>query len=406
MTQSLEFDQTFGFIAKVLQMIGYPSCLAPYPTTFASRLKSSAGFVVCFLMLTYCVFGQIINIGLLMMGHRQTDQVVEEVAIQVSSTGFCIIGLAKMYSLSYNRAILSWLIADFRVKWNAGELTDKDRSIRDGTLRPTVAITTVAALGNIIMVSAFNFQPVVEMIYGRVVTGEWVKLFPYVIWFPFNSTHGAIYYLVYLFEVYSGVIVAVGNVGFNCIFCLLTSHLSMQLKLLCSWIEDMVEVEDEKGVQSKKKLYRIVRYHQDLIRGRNALQSMFSTTLFLNFSASSVLMCMQLYLITTAGITLMVKFTLFMLCILMEIFILCYYGEEILANSSSIAAGAFNSNWYQSKVSQQNPRFGKNLIPIIQQGQRPMVLTAWKFWPITIRTFSAILQTSWSYFTLLKTVMH
>ncbi|XP_019528259.3 odorant receptor 4-like [Aedes albopictus] len=405
MARSIEFDQTFGFNTKVLRVIGYPNYLDPYPRTLTGRLRSSVGFIVCFLMLSYCVFGQIFNIILLMTGHRQTEQIIEEVAIQVSSTGFCIIGLAKMYSLAYNRAVLSWLIAEFRDKWNSRDLTEADREMRDGALRPTVAITTVAALGNIIMVSAFNFQPVVEMIYGRVTSGQWIKLFPYVIWFPFDSTAEAVYYLVYLFEVYSGVIVAVGNVGFNCIFCLLTSHLSMQLKLLCNWTEDMVVVQDEKGLESKRKLNRIVRHHQDLLRCKDALQAMFSSTLFLNFSASSVLMCMQLYLITTADYTLIIKFTMFMLCILTEIFILCYYGEEILVNSTAIALGAYSSNWYHPMASQRDPRFGKNLIPIIGRAQHPMVLTAWKFWPITIRTFSAILQTSWSYFTLLRTVM-
>ncbi|XP_065074708.1 odorant receptor 4-like [Ochlerotatus camptorhynchus] len=406
MTRPIEFDQTFAFIAKVLRLIGYPSCLVPYPDNVTGRLKSNAPFIVCFLMLAYCVLGQIINIIRLMTGARKTDEVVEEVAIQISSTGFCIIGLAKMHCLAYNRDILTRLIADFRTKWDDQDLTPGDLTIRDGALRPTVTITTMAAVGNIVMVSAFNFLPVAEMIYTGVAKSEWIRLFPYVIWFPFESTGGLQYYLVYLFEVYSGNIVAVGNVGFNCIFCLLTSHLTMQLKLLRNWIENVVETQDERSLgRSKEKFRRVVQYHQDVLRCRDELQAMFSTTLFLNFSASSILMCMQGYVITTAGFTLVVKFTLFMLCILMEIFILCYYGEEISVNSKAIASGAFNCNWYHGEASGRDPRFGKNLIPIIQRAQIPMVLTAWKFWPITINTFSRILQSSWSYFTLLKTVM-
>ncbi|XP_062541747.1 odorant receptor 4-like [Armigeres subalbatus] len=406
MPRPMEFDQTFRFIFKVLRLIGYSSYLTSYPDTFLGRLKSNAVFAVCFVMLGYCVFGQAINIVLLMTGYRRTDQIIEEVAIQVSCTGFCIIGLAKMYSLMYNRDTLYGLIKDFRVKWNADRLTEKDRLIRDRKLRPAVTISTVAAVGNIVMVSAFNFQPVVEMVSARMATGEWAKLFPYVIWFPFNSTSGPIYYILYLFEIYSGVIVCVGTAGFNSIFCLLSSHLSMQLILVRSWIESSVKAKDGNAGKSRENLRRIIEYHQDLLRFKDALQEIFSTTLFLNFAASSVLMCMQLYLITTAGYALMIKFTLFMQCILLEIFILCYYGEEIVVHSSSIANGAYNSNWYLSGSSKQNPRYGKSLILVIQRAQRPMILTAWKFWPLTIGTFSAILQTSWSYFTLLRTVMH
>lgn len=241
--------------------------MVPDPGNVTARLKANVPFILCFLMLAYCVLGQVINIVRLMTGARETDEVVEEVAIQISSTGFCIIGLAKMHCLAYNRNNLTRLIAEFRDKWDDQELTPEDRKIRDGALRPTVAITTIAAVGNIVMVSVFNFLPVAEIVYAGVTKGEWKALLPYVIWFPFDSSRGLPYYLVYLFEVYSGNVVAVGNVGFNCIFCLLTSHLTMQLKLLRNWTENMIQTEGDGSLgSSKEKFCRVVQYHQDVLR--------------------------------------------------------------------------------------------------------------------------------------------
>uniref|UniRef100_A0A182JSG8 Uncharacterized protein n=1 Tax=Anopheles christyi TaxID=43041 RepID=A0A182JSG8_9DIPT len=40
----------------------------------------------------------------------------------------------------------------------------------------------------------------------------------------------------------------------------------------------------------------------------------------------------------------------------------------------------------------------------IYRSQRPVILTAWKIWSIQMSTFCQILQASWSFFTLLKTV--
>ncbi|XP_055595100.1 odorant receptor 4-like [Uranotaenia lowii] len=411
MSSNLQFDDTFDFTIKVQKYIGFPCCFDRYPESWLQTIKTNAVFWLCYSMLAYCVFGQLVNVVLLLIGHRQTTSALEEIAIQIVCTGFCIIGLLKMYGIAYHRNLLAQVIDDFRTRWNdLVRENPTDRKLIERMIRPTMAITTAAAFCNILMVSSFNFLPIPEMIFNRWKTGEWVRQLPYRIWFPCDATAGLIYYPIYFFEVYSGFIVAVGNVGFDNIFCLLTAHLTMQLKLLSSAIEGMIadgipeQPESELQAAVRENFYRAVQRHQSLLSCKDAMETVFSTTFFLNFAASTIIMCMQGFLITTADFYVVIKFTLFMVCFLVEIFFLCYYGDEVLQKSSDIAQAAYGCRWYQQAVSGAN--FGKNLIPVIVRAQQPMVLMAWKLWPITINTFGMILNASWSYFTLLRTVIN
>ncbi|XP_055548115.1 odorant receptor 4-like [Wyeomyia smithii] len=405
MSPPLKFDSTFEFTVKVQKTIGIRCLFEPYPTSLRDKLSMNAGFITTFMMLSYCVLGQVTNVILLLNGHRETQEAVEELATQIVCTTFCITGLVKMYGLAYHRNTLANIIEEFRTMWDEQLLTLADRQLCDKVFRPTMSITAFAAIGNIVMVSAFNFLPVAEMLFNKWQTDAWKRFQPYVIWFPFDSTTGWWYYLVYTFEAYSGYIVAVSNVGTNCIFCLLCAHLTMQLQLLNRSLEIMMEPKEKEEVfgrnDAKRNLCKLVQWHQKLLRAKETMDSVFSVTFFLNFSASTVLICVQAFLMLIADFYVVTKMALFMGCCLVEIFFLCYYGDEVLEFSTRLAQAVYNCRWYQ--IQADDARFGRNLIPIIQRAQRPMKLMAWKFWPITINSFALILNASWSYFTLLRT---
>ncbi|XP_053698527.1 odorant receptor 4-like [Sabethes cyaneus] len=408
MAPPLEFSTTFDFTIKVQKTIGIPCCFEPYLGRLREKLSTNATFIMSFVMLSYCVLGQLINVLLLLIGHRETEEAVEEIAIQIVCTMFCITGLVKMYGLARHRNLLAAIIRQLQTMWDEEILTPADRQLCDKVLRPTMAITAFAAIGNIVMASIFNFLPVAEMIFSKWQTDDWKRLQPYVIWFPFDATGSWWYYLVYLFEVYSGYIVAVSNVGTNCIFCLLCAHLTMQFRLLNRALEVMIKPEEDNygcGLRNvKQNLGILVKRHQSLLRAKETMDTVFSVTFFLNFAASTILICVQAFLMLIADFYVITKMAFFMGCCLVEIFFLCYYGDEVHQFSTELALAVYNCRWYhQYEAGGGDSRFGRNLIPIMLRAQRPMKLMAWKFWPITINSFGSILNASWSYFTLLRT---
>ncbi|XP_058444000.1 odorant receptor 4-like [Malaya genurostris] len=409
MVPELEFRKTFDFTTRVLKLIGIPCCFDPYPATLRKKLWTNAGFITSYLILSYCVIGQLVNVTLLLIGHRKTNGVIEEIATQAACTGYCIIGLIQMYGLAYHRNQLASIINDCGDLWkDAFNNSSTDRPISDNFFRPTVAIMKFAAVNGIVTASAFNFLPVAEMIFNRWQTGEWHRQLPYVIWYPFDKFGGWWYYPVYVFEIYGGYVVAGSNVGVECIFCLLCAHLSLQLKLLKTALEELVEPQNHDGMlicqkNIDEKLQTLIRRHQNLLSYQNSINAVFGLTFFLNLVADSVIMCAQGFLIITANYYVVIKMTLFIGVCLVEIFFVCYYGNEVMEHSLQLATAAYNCKWYQQIYG--NTQFGKKLILLILRAQHPIILMAWKFWPITINTFGMILNASWSYFTLLRTLI-
>lgn len=62
------------------------------------------------------------------------------------------------------------------------------------------------------------------------------------------------------------------------------------------------------------------------------LEDVFGDVIFINFFASSLLICLSGFQITAITGYDLAKFSLFLLCALIELYMLCYYGEQFIQN--------------------------------------------------------------------------
>lgn len=128
--------------------------------------------------------------------------------------------------------------------------------------------------------------------------------------------------------------------------------------------------------------------------------------IFLNFFASSLLICLSGFQITAITGYDLTKFSLFLLCAIIELYMLCFYGEQFIQNvrhevfciyfknrklfffifkSFDVGHSAYNSLWYLA-----GNKFKMALLYVIHRCQYPQALTALKFWPVSLPSFSAV----------------
>ncbi|XP_038113465.1 odorant receptor 4 isoform X4 [Culex quinquefasciatus] len=341
MTKPLEFARTFSVTVKTLAFIGIPSCLSRYPEAWSAAVKANRGLIVSFLSLAYCVLGQLVyfwtNIRLL-----EGEGMFLEFANQIACTRFCTVGLLKLFMLSYHRNLLAGMLAELAAWWNEKNKIPPERVQNLAQIRPTMNIVTVITIINVCMVSAFNLLPIAEMIVQGAQTGTWHRKLPYQIWFPWDSLTGWSYPLMYAFQIYSGLIVVIGNVGFDCIFYLIAAHLSVQLNYLNKSIEQLLDdnkLTVEKSTKNnldverfKSDLFELIELHQKLLDYKALLESIFSFTFFITFSGATIIICLQGIMIKTASSYVVAKYFMFFICILLEIYFLCNYGHVMLRN--------------------------------------------------------------------------
>ncbi|XP_068909813.1 odorant receptor 4-like [Tenebrio molitor] len=100
-----------------------------------------------------------------------------------------------------------------------------------------------------------------------------------------------------------------------------------------------------------------------------------------------------------------VSMFLYEFCVLLEIFLWCYYGNEIILKllcnlqSEQLTTSAFKSDW-----SDCNKEYKKDLLLFMIRSQRSLELYAGGYFPLSLRTFMAIVKSSWSYFAVLNSV--
>uniref|UniRef100_A0A182NK20 Uncharacterized protein n=1 Tax=Anopheles dirus TaxID=7168 RepID=A0A182NK20_9DIPT len=391
----LTFEETFRYTNAMLLMMGIPPCEEYYPAGVIATLRRNAGFVGSFLLLAYTTIGELLYLRQMC----ECEANFLEVTFQAPCIGYCVIGVLKMAVLAGRRNTIAELVEQLRAKWKQAILTDEHRDVCECTMRPAIRVTSLTALVNVLMGISFTMLPIAEMIYRYLHTGTWIRQLPFNIWWPVDVLSGAKYfwfvYPLYVVIGFTGIII---HMAFDCLFCILAAHLCVHFRILRHNVGQVVQRHDpgQNGDANGARLRDAVVNHQDLIACSVVMQHVFGNVLFINFFGSSIIICIQAFMITTVNGYTLVKFVLFMVCFLIELLMLCVYGQDLVESSGDLTLAAYGCRWYEESKS-----FHQIVLQIIRRSQRPVLLVAWKFWPIQMSTFS---RASWSYFTLLKSV--
>uniref|UniRef100_A0A182QND3 Uncharacterized protein n=1 Tax=Anopheles farauti TaxID=69004 RepID=A0A182QND3_9DIPT len=378
----LTFAETFRYTNAMLWMMGIPPCEEPYPVGVFATVRRNVGFIGSFLLLAYTTLAELIYLR--QMFEREVNFL--EVTFQAPCIGYCIIGVLKMVVLAGRRNTIAELVEVLRAKWNQAILTDEQREVCECTMGPAIRVTTVTALVNVVMGISFTILPIAEMIYHYHRTGSWIRQLPFNIWWPFDVWSGAKYvwfvYPLYVVIGFTGIII---HMAFDCLFCILAAHLCMHFRILRYNFAQLVQKHDPARQidTNMARLRDTILSHQSLMECSTVMQHVFGNVLFVNFFGSSIIICIQAFMITTVSGYMLVKFVLFMVCFLVELLMLCAYGQDLVESSGDLVHAAYGCEWYE-----ESKPFHQSILQIIHRSQRPVLLVAWKIWPIQMSTFS------------------
>ncbi|CAG9858091.1 unnamed protein product [Phyllotreta striolata] len=89
----------------------------------------------------------------------------------------------------------------------------------------------------------------------------------------------------------------------------------------------------------------------------------------------------------------------FFTCVLIQLSLICWSGNEITVAGESLSRALFESDWFSC-----SRRFKSSMLITMTRTQRPIILTIGKFTPLTITTLVNVCRGSFSYFAVFKTV--
>ncbi|XP_034663389.1 odorant receptor 85c [Drosophila subobscura] len=371
--------------------------IEPYATESrpqANSLRANLIFWANVLNLSAITSGEIIYLGVSLA----EGKLLEAVTV-MSYIGFVIVGMSKMFFIWWKKPALSEMVRDLEHIYPKGKAAEEEYRL-DSYLRSSSRISVTYALLYSVLIWTFNLFSIMQFL----VYEKWLHLrvvglaLPYTVYYPWNWEAPWSYYLLLFCQNFAGYTSAAGQIFTDLLLCAVATqvvmhfdHLSKVLeshKLSGNWEED------------SRFLFNTVQYHQRILRLSEVLNEIFGIPLLLNFMVSTFVICFVGFQMTV-GVPpdIMIKLSLFLFSSLCQVYLICHYGQLIADSSFSLSSAAYKQNWNHA-----DSRYRLALVFIIARAQKTTHLKATVFMNITRATMTDLLQISYKFFALLRTM--
>nr|XP_023019617.1 odorant receptor Or1-like [Leptinotarsa decemlineata] len=173
---------------------------------------------------------------------------------------------------------------------------------------------------------------------------------PIAAWIPFKTNTSPSFEIVYVYEIIATVIGGLTDLSADCLIAGFIMVICAQFKILndslvnikqfaieemnSEWMGDDVNGEISPVLQEimNKKLLECVIHHRYILEFSNEVYFLFTTSILGQFAVSVIIICTTLFEMTLVSFPSVKLFSLilYQYCMLMEIFIVCYFGNEVI----------------------------------------------------------------------------
>ncbi|CAK9808753.1 Putative odorant receptor 92a [Anthophora plagiata] len=224
------------------------------------------------------------------------------------------------------------------------------------------------------------------------VIGASDKVLPFRGYFFINQTVSPIFECLYLFNVtaggFGGTMIA-SCTSFNLVVIM---HGSAKFAVLRKRLESL----SGKDPNSIIVMGDLVTRHQEAIEYADALERIINVLALGQFVISTGLICFAGFQITSMmeDKGRLMKYSTFLNSAVLELFMFSFSGNGLIDESEAVGESAYSSGWIGS-------RFSQSLQIMMMRSTIPSKITAAKFYSMSLESFSKVLSTSFSYFTVL-----
>ncbi|KOX69022.1 Putative odorant receptor 13a [Melipona quadrifasciata] len=263
-------------------------------------------------------------------------------------------------------------------------------------------------------VTTYIIRPFIEN-HGR---NESERILPFNMRMPdYRISFTPYFEMLFLLQVVCAYLVGVCYHCFDNILCILNLHTAAQFRILQHRLANMCNTNDhEKFHEDSEKSYVLystytyekfrahVQQHQALIEFCRKLEEVFNLLVLGQVSLFSLLICLDGYLILMDDAPRSRQFTfLFHITGCMcQLLMFTYSCDCLIQDSMNVANATYQSLWSLLPMDEHGKMLRRDLILVILRSRTPCCLTACGFFAVSLETYTGILSSAVSYFTLLK----
>ncbi|KAH8306250.1 hypothetical protein KR018_005251 [Drosophila ironensis] len=321
-------------------------------------------------------------------------------AVTVASyIGFIIVGSSKMFCILWNKPDLSAMMRELRGMHPRGKADEEAYRLQEH-LRTCSRISRIFSLLYSLLIWTFNLYCIMEfLVYDKWLNLRVVgKTLPYLMYIPWEWQDHWSYYLLLFSQNFAGYTSAAGQISTDLLICAVATLIVMHFE----YLSDNLRNHKLSGVWEEDSLFlaNMVRYHERLLRLSSKMNELFGIPLLLNFMVSSFVICFVGFQMTVGVPADMIfKLFLFLISSMSQVYLICYYGQLVADSSFGVSEAAYSQDWHNGDI-----RYKRGLLLIIVRAQNITYLKATIFINITRDTMTDLLQLSYKFFALLRTM--
>ncbi|RZC43044.1 7tm 6 domain containing protein, partial [Asbolus verrucosus] len=212
-------------------------------------------------------------------------------------------------------------------------------------------------------------------------------------WYPFSTNTTPIFEFIYIYQIVATLVNGLGNISMDTFLSGTIMAISEQLNILNNSFQIMKQ-EFEREVKKIQQAQTEVRqslicniiHYKYIIQFADEMTSLFTTCIMGQFVVSVIIICMTMFQMSLVSVLSLqfLSMLLYQVCILLEIFLWCYYGNEVILESNKLTESAYMSEWINCSKD-----FRSNLLTFMIRSQFPLKLYAGGYFALSLDTFMA-----------------
>ncbi|XP_026674957.1 uncharacterized protein LOC108631831 [Ceratina calcarata] len=295
--------------------------------------------------------------------------------------------------------------------WNAKYNTDEKLILNDGK-RLCVIFTIIVTFCTQGTCTGYMVTPLIANI-GR---NESERMLPFNMWVDFPTSMSPYFEILFTVQVRNNILcvyhVGMCSMCFDSVLCIANLHAVIQFRILRHRLINLTsDVAKDADLESSDymnavndKLKQYVRRHQIITEFCKELENIFSLIVLGQVLFISLVLCLvgyQLFLMETPPAR-HVSLMLNMVVLLCQLYMLTYSCDLLMRQSMDVANAVYSTQWQSMPMSIVGKNLRRNVKMIILRSNKPCCLTTSGFSIVSLETYTSVLSTAMSCFTLLR----
>ncbi|KAJ3663382.1 hypothetical protein Zmor_007657 [Zophobas morio] len=219
---------------------------------------------------------------------------------------------------------------------------------------------------------------------------------PFIVWYPYDFKKSPYYELTYMHQMISIIFIANLNMSVDSFASALLTFIAAQCEILSDKLKNLHQETD-----ARRAFVGCIKHHLQIIRYADDTSKFLDLVVFLQFVPSSVSFGLTLFQLSTVVpfTSQFYSFLTYGIAVTLEIFMYCWFGNEVELKSHNIPYAAYECQWFEFSKSLKY-----ELMFFTLRTQKPIKFSAKGLFYTSLEPFVRILRTGWSYFALLSTI--